>query len=357
MRTRMRHFEASLCSLLASCAMAGAFALPVQALASGVSPADASAAQKSDATQHFAAGKRALESTDYPTAVAELRASIDIVDSPNTRLELARALRNSDQLADAWAEYGEAIDLAMRLVSKEARYAKTADVATSERKDVEAKLAFVVVDVTHAPPGAVLKVGGRIVPSVEWSGSQVVTPGEVDVGLTDSAGGDLAHLAVSAVAGQTIPVPLDGAPPAGVRPGSAPPEVSEEDRPGADERSAPALATAPLPHGKNALRPLAYVSAGIGVAGMATFAVFGLLSNSTYADLKASCPRACPADKRGEVDSGILQQTLANVGLGVGIAGLAVGTTMFLLSMPSQSPATGTALVVAPGYLGMRGSL
>jgi hypothetical protein len=343
-------------SLLASCALAGTLAFSPPAMAAGVTPADASAAQKSQATEHFAAGKRALDASDHDTATAEFRASIDIVDSPNTRLELARALRDSGKLAEAWSEYGVAVVLARRLTPSEARYAKTADVASAERRDVEARLAFVVVTVTRAPPDAILTVGGRVVPPAEWSDSLVVAPGEVDVALTDHAGADLAHLAVGATAGETVPVALDVGSPVGLRsPGAL--AVSDDDKPGTDGRSAPTLATAPPPRQTSPLRPLAYVSMGVGVVGMATFAVFGLLSTSTYDDLKSSCPHGCPADKRSEVDTGTLEQTLANVGLGVGIGGLAVGATMFLLSTSSSSSMVQAALVVGPGYLGMRGTL
>jgi len=73
--------------------------------------------------------------------------------------------------------------------------------------------------------------------------------------------------------------------------------------------------------------------------------------------LKNTCPSGCPSGKQNEVDSGILQQTIANIGLGVGIVGVAAGATMFLLSNSSSSQHTGAALVVAPGYIGMRGSL
>jgi hypothetical protein len=338
-------------SLLGSCAVAGALVFSPPAAAAGVTPAEATVIEKSQATEHFAAGKRALDASDHDRAVAEFRASIDIVDSPNTRLELARALRDSGKLAEAWTEYGVAVDLARRLTPSEARYRKTADVSSAERRDVEARLAFIVVTVTGAPPDAILTVGGRVVPPAEWSDSLVVAPGEVDVALTNRAGADLAHLAVGATAGETVPVALDVA--AVVVRSSAPLPVSDDEKPG----PAPALAIAPNPHRPSPLRPLAYVSMGVGVVGMATFAVFGVLSSSTYDDLKSSCPHGCPADKRSEIDRGSLEQTLANVGLGVGIAGLAVGATMFLLSASPSPSRVQAALVVAPGYLGMAGTL
>jgi hypothetical protein len=332
----------------------GALVFPRGALAAGVAPSEATPAQKKEATDHFAVGKKALEAGDFGTAVSELHASIDVVDSPNTRLELARALRGSEDIASAWAEYRSAAALAGQLAAQEPRYVKTGEVADTERKDLETKLAFVMVSVAHAPAAATLTVAGRVVAPTDWTAPVLVAPGAVDVALIDSSGGDLAQATVSAVIGQTVQVPLEGS-----RVGGAQPEVTTLDRrdePPPDHIVLPEPVAPATPH-KSALRPLSFVSIGVGAAGLATFGVFGLLSSSTYNDLKNTCPHGCPADKQNQVDSGIMQQTIANIGLGVGIAGVAAGVTMFLLSSPSEAPRNGAALVVAPGYIGMRGSL
>jgi hypothetical protein len=101
------------------------------------------------------------------------------------------------------------------------------------------------------------------------------------------------------------------------------------------------------------------VAGGVGVAGLAMFTIFGLMDNSTYSDLKNACPgNMCPPDKQSQIDSGRTQQTLANVGLVVGALGLAGGATLFALSLSSKpSTAPSTALVAAPGFVGLRGSL
>ena len=40
-----------------------------------------------------------------------------------------------------------------------------------------------------------------------------------------------------------------------------------------------------------------------------------------------------------------------------GLAGLVAGTTLFIVSMPPKTAAPAASLVVAPGYLGVRGAL
>jgi hypothetical protein len=316
------------------------------AFGAGVSPSDATPAQKKDATERFVAGKEALTAKNWDSAVSNLRASLDIVDSPNARLELARALRESGKMVDAWSEYSRTIDSALNLTSKEPRYTKTAEAATAERNEVEPKIALVTVTVEHPPPGAALKVGATDVPVDHWGKHVPVAPGPVEVSLT-AGGKELAHKSLTASAGEKQSVALDAAeatpPPPAVS--SAPPQaVSAGDSSSSSDHSA--------------LRPFAYVAGGLGVAGFTLFAIFGVMSNSTYSDLQNACPHGvCPPGKQSEVDSGRTQQTVANVGLGVGIAGIAAGTALFLYTMPTRTSGPGAALVLGPGYVGVRGSL
>ncbi|HEY1696737.1 MAG TPA: tetratricopeptide repeat protein [Polyangiaceae bacterium] len=319
--------------------------------AAGVTPSAATTEQKAQAMQHFTSGKQAIEQKNYEKAATELRASLDVVNSPNARLELARALRDAGKDGEAWAEYGRVVDDATKLAATEERYAKTAEAAGNERGAIETKLAFVSVTVAHAPDDATLKAGGRSVPRAEWSAPIVVPPGAVDVVLADAAGKELARQTVSASLGQKAPVTLDAQP--------APPKA---DVPVAQEKpdaTQPAEAPPSSSSDRSKLRMYSYVVGGVGVAGMALFTVFGLMDNSTYDDLKSACTgNVCPPNKQGEVSAGKTQQTVANVGLILGGVGLAAGATLFVISLSSKSPASSaTGLVVAPGFLGLRGSL
>ncbi len=356
----MRPFNDSKRSLLVV-VLAASLATSAVAGAAGPSPIDATAEQKKEATAHFAVGKQALGGGDYSLAVTELRASLEVVDSPNAHLELARALRESGKLGDAWAEFGRAAETATKLAPKESRYLKTAEAAAFEKGEVEGRLAFVTVDVVHAPADATLTLGGRIVAAADWNAPLVVAPGNVDVVLSDGAGAELVHRSVSAAAGQTISVSVDARPATG-------PAVEAVASPNDDEKTTsdsakelPALDALPAPSHRSPLRPLAFAAGGLAVAGLGTFTVFGLMTNATYNDLKSTCPSGCPAGKRSEIDRGVMDQTVANVGLGVGLAALAASTVMFVLSAASSPPSSATAVVVAPtsggAYVGVRGCL
>jgi hypothetical protein len=184
----------------------------------------------------------------------------------------------------------------------------------------------------------------------------VAPAGAVDVVVSDASGKELARQTVMATVGQKLPVDLD-AQPAAAPALAAPKEVAPEDKP--DFSSPPPADTTPPPSssGRANLRPWAYVAGGLGVAGFATFAVFGLMSNSNYSDLQSACHPGCPASKSSEIDNGKTYQLVANIGLGVGIVGVAAGATLFALSFGGKSTPASTGLVVGPSFIGVRGTL
>ena len=135
--------------------------------ASGVAPGDATAQQKKEAMAHFTTGKQAADSKEWEKARVELRASLDIVDSPNGRLVLARALRDSGAVGDAWTEYGRTIEVATRLADKDPRYAQTAEAAKNERAELDAKVGLVVVSIAGGALSMTLEPIGETRADVE----------------------------------------------------------------------------------------------------------------------------------------------------------------------------------------------
>lgn len=360
----MRSFGRSPPALVAALAIAVGMLGASAARAAGVLPIEATPAQKQAASAHFVAGKAALDARELERAVLELRASLEVVDSPNARLELARALRDAGNFAEAWREYGRTVEVAGQLAPREPRYAATMEAASAEGRDQERHLALVVVEMGATPPDATLKVADRIVPRQEWGAPIVAPPGVVRIACLQSDGAEIAHRTVTAVVGRVTAVDLEPAETKSPRRDPALPEKPQppgETRTLADEPAEESPAPAPPGPGHAGLRPFAYAAAGFGVAGLATFAVSGALSSETYNDLKSTCPQGCLPGRRAEIDRGIAEQTAANVGLGVGLVGLAVGTTLFVLSLPPSSAKPSSALVLAPSpqgaFVAVRGSL
>jgi hypothetical protein len=320
-------------------------AVSAVARADGVPPAAATPLQREQAQSRFLRGKELMDKGQYTDALVEFRASHDIVSSPNTRLEIARDLRAAGQLVAAYAEYGRTAVEAKEFASEDDRYRRTYEAASAERAELEPRLAFVSLTVSHAGEETHVSIGGEELRRAAWgepaplaAGSTaivVTTPGHRPLTRTiDVAAGDRVEVAIDAQEG-----PAEGDAPL------SPP-------------AAPILAPA-APHdaAHGGLRASAYVGLGVGVAGLATFAVGGLFARGTYDDLQKSCGSGpCPADKKSEIDRGRTEQTIANVGLVAGLVGVAAGVTLLVLSLPKGAPAQSVAVVGVPGGVGLRGS-
>ncbi len=91
----------------------------------------------------------------------------------------------------------------------------------------------------------------------------------------------------------------------------------------------------------NGLQVGALVAGGVGVVGMGTFAIAGLMSRNLAKDTTGKCneDRECPAGvdiDQAQKDEKRLN-LIANIGVGVGAAGLAGGLILFLLSTEPDS--------------------
>lgn len=314
-------------------------ALAAPALADGALPDVATPVQREQAQARFQRGRDLLAKKQYDDALVEFRASHDIVASPNTRLEIARCLRAAGKVVAAYAELGRASVEAKELLAQDNRYQRAYDSAMAERKEIEPQLGFVALTIDNATDDTKVSIDGEELRRAAWtepapvtpatSKIVVTTPGHAPVEKTVTvAAGQRQSLTIDAMSGESTapaPEPAPAPPP--------PPSTSHED-----------------------LRPWAYVAGGVGVAGLATFTIAGLMAKSTYDDLNGACHGGpCTPDKSGEISSGKTQQTIANVGLVVGLLGAAAGVTLFVISTPHHDePAA--AVTAGPGWVGMHGA-
>ena len=333
---------AAIAALVAACACLGparhaAGADPTSAKPAGADPTSAKPAERNKAQTLFKKGRDFFVVQKYEQALEEFEASLEIVASPNTRLYVARCLREMGKLKDAHAEFGRVEADANRLAERDARYGPTAQTAAEERAELGGKLAFITFKVNHPADNTTVKVDGQVVPPSTWQEPMVLVPGTIEVTL-ETPPAPPSRQTLTIAAGETKTLELDLAPES---PPPAPPEV----------------APAPPPDAPARLRPLAYVAGGIGAAGVVTFVFAGAMANSSYAALKNACNDGpCPPWKADDVSAGRTQQTIANVGLVLGIVGIAAGTTLFVLSEP-KGTASQTSLVVGPTWLGVRGEM
>jgi hypothetical protein len=95
-------------------------------------------------------------------------------------------------------------------------------------------------------------------------------------------------------------------------------------------------AAEPDQKGPGPLRTWAYVAGGVGAAGLIGFAVVGGLGKAQENDLRDQ--HCAPNCSRSDTDAIKTKYIVADVLLGVGIAGVGTGVALFFLSQPKKEP-------------------
>ncbi len=315
--------------------------VPGLAGAVGVAPGNATPVQREQAQSKFAKGKELFGQKKWDEALTEFRGSLDIVASPNARLYVARSLREKGDFVAAYVEFGRTEVEAKELAHQDSRYTKTGESAAEERKALEPKLGFVTITIQNPADSTTLKIGGEDVKRAGWAEPAPVLPGTSEV-VVETPGKEPVKKTVTLAAGEKTALTIDaGAAPAGPSgpPGGGTPEGPKDTGGGPD------------------LRTYAYIAGGVGAAGLITFGVFGAMAASRWSTVKDECGNGpCPESKRDLVSGGQTFQTVANVGLVVGIIGAGAGVTLFLLSNPKKSSEGSTSAVLGPSYIGLQGS-
>ncbi len=325
-------------ALLCLAAGAGAQGVPVE---------DATKEQWKGAQKTFLAADELFDAKRYDEAITAYRASWQIVASPNTRLQIARAHREMGRLGEAFDELNGAVADAERAAAKDPKYELAAKAARSEREALRARIALISVSVENPPEGTELSVGGRKIALEALHEPVAVVPGEVKV-VAKMPGRGVAEKVVSATAGGEGSVSLDLAAPQEL------PRFAPVVAPPSQDAATTPTDTAQTVGSQSSMRPLAYVAGGLGVAGLATFTVFGLMNNSKFSDLDGACPSGrCDPGRDSDIDAGRRYQTIANVGLVVGIVGLGAGTALFL--MDSGGEEASARMSVGPGSVNVSG--
>ncbi len=338
-----------------------AFALALSTVA--VTP-QASAAEvviSEDARAHFAAGVNFLQDPDgarYEDAYREFKAAY--AASPSWKI-----LGNLGLAAMKLERDGEAAAAYKQYLAEGGNHIDRDEVAQVQRdmKTIEAGLG--TFEFSIDPPGASL-VDERV-PS---SGATVV----------NRYNGLAAQAALGLRAGHhRVTVQLAGYQAAVFEFDLAPRQVVTHVFQLQAQDAAPALPVAPPPtplvvnpeptpapsNPNQGLRTGAYVALGVGAAGIALGTVFGLRARSRYSEANDVCDEypcqltQAEADQRQSLaDSAGSSRTISLVGFIVGGAGAAAGITLFVLSGKNgQTSGSGwVAPYVAVGSAGLRGS-
>lgn len=320
------------------------------AAAAGAPVDRASREQLRAAQKTFAVADDLYDAKRFGEALTAYRASYDIVASPNSRLMIARCLGELGRIEEAYRELEGTIADADHFAAKDAKYQETGRAAQSELDALTARVSLLTLRVTNAPPGTTLSVAGRSVELDALARPLVLPPGNVVI-VAVAPEREEVRREVALEAGQSSSLDLDLAPGAP----ATPPRVDEARAapPPAPERPIEDAGSEGSP-----LRTWAWVAGGVGVAGLATFGIFGALNNSKFDELESDCKAGhCPPDRGSDIETGETYQTVANIGLAVGIVGIGTGAVLFVLSSGSEQRTSGrgTHVSIGPGRVQLGG--
>jgi hypothetical protein len=268
------------------------------------------------AQERFTQARDLYASGRYEEALAAFRQTIELSESPNGHLYVARSLRELGRLDEAVRE----LDLTLRLVEREIarspRYAETGAAARQELDELEQRVGRVVIVAGgEGARDASVWLDGRLLPPQALGLPIVVLPGEHRV-RARAAGAPEVERSISVAAGASEHVDLASA----LAPRSAPLDGSD----------APRVDRSPPPSRRDdGLAIAGGVVLGVGVAAAAIAIPLAVMGHDRYLEAIAQCPaRRCPAGAAPPLDEG---RTLDQVALGLSISGAIVAVTGIVL--------------------------
>ncbi len=215
-------------------------------------------------------------------------------------------------------------------------------------RDTKPKLAALTITVNGVKDSELsVTVDGAAVPNTVLGVELPIDPGEHAIEAS-AAGYFPAKSRATLATGEKRSLTLELKPdPSAVV--AKPPEAAAEKRRNGPLRFESAPHLAPQPEaaesagGPGAGKTLAYVSYGVGLAGVGVGLVFGRAAMQQRDELDRECPgRVCDPQHQSRLDAAKSKGLVSTICFGVGGAGLALGT-LFLLTSSSSSQASGQA--------------
>ena len=280
----------------------------------------------------FNSANKLFGEKQYDAALLLFRKAYEQSQSPNAHLMIGKCLLAQNKLPEAYDELSATLREAGKRAETEPKYADTRDAAATELAPLETKIGKLVVTLVDAPADAHVRVSGA-----EWAKDKLGTPVAVMPGTIEIVAEGLSQGTVTRreeiKGGETKTVVFASESKAG-------PKVPPTDN------SIPEATTG------GGVRKVGFGVLGLGVVGMGLFAFGGIQGNAKFATLEKECGATrCTDPKYAEVvNSGKTMDLVANIGLGVGIAGLVAGTVMVIVGGPKPKPKTTDAsFFIAPG--------
>jgi hypothetical protein len=282
----------------------------------------------------FKEAKALVAQGRYADACPKLEESQSIDPAVGTQFNLADCYEHLGRTASAHALFTEVARVA-KLAGKFER-----EKSARERADKLApKLGRITIVVTAEVPGLEIQIAQKPLPKSDW-GSAI--PEDAGTYAVVASAPDHAPFETQAVVadGETrtiaIPALVSTAPP--------PPPP----------RSGLGVDPPPRPRGESAIVTMVFVSAGVGLAGVAVGTVAGIVAIAKHSSADKDCPKDtyhgnCPTQSGAdEWNAATTAGTISTIGFVAGAVGIA-GTVVFVLSIPKANVAVGPSSILVRG--------
>jgi hypothetical protein len=312
-------------------------------LSTSLLPHPAAAQTANDAEALFNKGLESMRARDYASACPAIEKSYQLDPLPGVLFTLAECDAAWGKLSAASTRYQTFLDALTSLPpGRRDTFEERRRIALDKLATVSAVMPEITIDVARdAPAELVVKRNGAALERSSYGVTQKVDPGEYVVTATAPDGHTWEHrvkLEAHSAARVEVPWPL-------IAP-ELPAELAQPDAVGPPRGQAPDARGA-------GLRPWAYVAGGVGVIGLTTGIVAGLVALGDKSTIDANCPnRLCNAEGQRAVDSARSSATISTIAFPVGLAGAGVSAVLFMMSSrvtPSVGLAPGAASVSVQG--------
>jgi len=313
-------------------ALWGASILPASTQAETAAPPEPSIARSNSETE-FAEAVKVFKNGDSAKALPLFVHLGETTNSPNAQLYVGYCHLELGHDREAHQAFSRAVKLSLDPGS--AKYGATREAAQAELVKLNLRLASLTISLVELPAEFVVKLDGEIVNPASLGSPIIVDPGLHHVDAEAKGSKPVARdVSVDVGGSKTLALLFEK---------MVEPEVTVSPV----EQSVPVRPSEP----GSRLTSLGLVAAGLGVAGLGAFVLAGIEARSTYNKLQAECPSGC-ADgaHRNDASQGRTYQTVANVGLALGIAGTLTGATLVYLGVTNEKAAK-PSVDVSPGLV------
>jgi serine/threonine-protein kinase len=310
-------------------------------------------AQGSDAaaTALFDEGRRLMMQHHYAEACPKLAESQRLAPSGGTLLNLADCYEHTGQTASAWVAWKDAAARANAAGKGDAE--KKALARSAALEPGLARLTIAVSSATDIP-GLEVKRDGVVVGRAEYGSAIPVDPGAHQIEASapkKKASSTTIEVAPKQTDARVTVALADDA-------SATPVALAPEPAPGAIGQGMPGAAPPPgraPPSGSgSAQRVLGIVTLGVGVAGLAVGSVFGLVAISKNND--ALQPQNCPTPRTCKEPGLALTSdakdaaTVSTIAFGVGAAAVVGGAVLWLTAPNASAPSAAVRIAPTVGF-------